>query len=117
MNVFIADKLPSWCAGKIESLGAKPIVQTGLKDAELALMEESLSSAPEVMVAAAPRHRPEAAPVAVAPANAEPATAGTEELRKAIIEDLRRRNAPMAPKPVVIRRDENRPDGVLVTIH
>jgi D-3-phosphoglycerate dehydrogenase len=36
MNVFIADKLPGWCAAKIESLGAKAVVKTGLKEADLA---------------------------------------------------------------------------------
>jgi D-3-phosphoglycerate dehydrogenase len=36
MNVFIADKLPSWCTSKIESLGAKALTKSGLKDAELA---------------------------------------------------------------------------------
>jgi len=36
MNVFLADKLPSWCGPKIESLGAKAVTKTGLKDAELA---------------------------------------------------------------------------------
>jgi hypothetical protein len=36
MNVFIADKLPGWCGAKIESLGARPIVKTGLKEVDLA---------------------------------------------------------------------------------
>jgi D-3-phosphoglycerate dehydrogenase / 2-oxoglutarate reductase len=36
MNVFIADALPAWCTKKIESLGAKAVTQTSLKDAALA---------------------------------------------------------------------------------
>ncbi|MDD4889161.1 MAG: 3-phosphoglycerate dehydrogenase family protein [Phycisphaerae bacterium] len=36
MNVFIADKLPGWCSAKIESLGAKAIAKSGLKEPELA---------------------------------------------------------------------------------
>ncbi len=36
MIVFIADKLPDWCAERIQSMGGTAVVQTGLKGAELA---------------------------------------------------------------------------------
>ncbi len=36
MNVFIADKLPDWCAERVQRMGATAIVQAGLKGAELA---------------------------------------------------------------------------------
>ena len=36
MNVFIADKLPDWCAERVKGMGASTVVQTGLKGAELA---------------------------------------------------------------------------------
>ncbi len=36
MIVFVADKLPDWFAEKIQSMGAKPVVSTGLQGAELA---------------------------------------------------------------------------------
>ena len=36
MNVFIADKLPGWCAERVERMGASAVVRTGLKGVELA---------------------------------------------------------------------------------
>ncbi|HOF88460.1 MAG TPA: zf-HC2 domain-containing protein [Armatimonadota bacterium] len=90
------------------------------REEELAAIEESLSSAPGEMIAAVARRRPEVAPTAAvaAAAAADSSAARAEELRKAIIEDLRRRNAPANPKPIVIRNTErDARAGVLVTIH
>jgi hypothetical protein len=84
------------------------------EEEELASIEESLSNAPEVMVASAVRRRPEVASAASASAIAE---ARAEELRKGIVDDLRRRNVPTNPKPIVIRNDgREKRAGVLVTI-
>ena len=36
MNVFVADKLPAWCAERVNSMGGNAVIQAGLKGAELA---------------------------------------------------------------------------------
>jgi predicted anti-sigma-YlaC factor YlaD len=90
------------------------------REAELASVEESLSNAPEVMVASVPRRRPEvvdfAAP-AVTDAPADAHVARMEELRKALIEDIRRTPSSQ-PKPIVVRNEttEKHADGVLFRI-
>lgn len=84
---------------------------------ELASKEESLSSAPEVMVASASHHRADVAPAAPAPSSDMDPVARATAMREALNEDLRRRKVPTTPKPIVIRSDDReKTAGVLVTI-
>jgi hypothetical protein len=86
-----------------------------VREAELASMEEALSTLPEATVVAMVR-RPE--PIEVVPANSAPPVAvHIDEIRRSIADDLRRRTSNSKPAPITVLSTRSmRAEGVLFTI-